>query len=185
MENKEEVMILEDSPEAATYRTDIKGWVSRTGLFLGDRQDSERLARYDGSTHAKCEKCGQIRRKNSWCETCHKLREKEVYEKMPKKKWDGEGMICCDGDRYFTSIEEAEDYAEDNGQTLADLQLVICEPQYAHEIEDDYWEDLLPEDMGLDEVYPELSKAIEVVNVLIRQKKVPLSYSAGKFALEL
>jgi len=184
MEKTEETVILEDSPESATYRTDIKGWVSRDGLFLGDRPDSERLARWNGATHKKCE-CGELIRKNTWCQKCQNKKEKEAYEKMPKKKWDGEGMICCDGDRYFHSIEEAEEYAEDNNNTLADLQLIICKPQYAHEIEYDYWDDLLPEDIGLDEIHPELAKALEVVNAIIRKKDTPLSYVAGEFSLEL
>lgn len=34
MENK---IVMRDSPEAAQYRTDLKGWVSRDGFYFGDR----------------------------------------------------------------------------------------------------------------------------------------------------
>lgn len=29
-------IVMQDSDEAAHYRTDIKGWVSRTGMYCGD-----------------------------------------------------------------------------------------------------------------------------------------------------
>ena len=174
---------MEDSPEAATYRTDIKGWVSRGGRFWGE---DERMARYDGSTHKKCEKCGEIMEQRSWCEPCHEKAEHEAYLRMPLKKWDGVGGICSGGDRYFWSIEEAEEYAEDIGINLEGLELVICEPQYAHEISpDDEYNDILPEDQTLDEVYPELYKAIEKLNELIRKKKQPISWAPGKYRLDL
>ncbi|HVZ80322.1 MAG TPA: hypothetical protein VHE12_05895 [bacterium] len=179
------LVVMEDSPEAASYRTDIRGWVSRTGLYCGDGPDSERCARYDGSTHKKCEKCSAVISRNSWCSACHDKADKEAYLKMPKKKWDGVGGLCVDGDRYFWSIEEAEDYAEELGIKFEDLPLVICEPQYAPEIDpDELFLDLLPEDQGLHEVYPELYQAIEKVNELIRLKKKPLSWWAGKFRFD-
>ena len=31
-----EEIVMQDSDEAATYRTDIKGWVSRNGRYYGD-----------------------------------------------------------------------------------------------------------------------------------------------------
>jgi hypothetical protein len=181
---KVETVVLEDSPEAAVYRTDIKGWVSRNGIFLGDNPDSERLARWEGSTHKKCETCGELVKRGNWCTPCHDKKEHEAYLKMPKKKWDGEGGICCDGDRFFWSIEEAEDYAADNGTDLRGLDLVICEPQYADEIEDLYV-DILPEDQTLDEVYPALAKAIDKVNALIRKREQPISWIGGKYRLDL
>ena len=45
MPTKTEEIVVYNSPEAATYRTDIKGWVSRNGLYCGQDED---LARYKG-----------------------------------------------------------------------------------------------------------------------------------------
>jgi hypothetical protein len=59
--------------------------------------------------------------------------------------------------------------------------LVICEPNYAWEINDDYYCDILPEDHTLADVYPELADAIEKVNEMIRKKETPLSWGAGKY----
>lgn len=59
---------------------------------------------------------------------------------------------------------------------------MICEPNYAWEIEpDEYYCDDLPEDRTLDDVYPELAEAIEKVNELIRKEEKPLSWGAGKY----
>lgn len=35
-------VIMFDSPEAATYRTDIKGWVSRDGRYYGEDERGAR-----------------------------------------------------------------------------------------------------------------------------------------------
>ena len=60
-----EKIVMYDSPEAATYRTDIKGWVSRDGHFYGDNGPSaEHGARWSGCTHMNC-KCGTSMRKES------------------------------------------------------------------------------------------------------------------------
>ena len=47
-----QVIIMEESPEAAEYRTDISGWVSCNGNYYGK---DERMARYDGATHKEWE----------------------------------------------------------------------------------------------------------------------------------
>ena len=50
---------------------------------------------------------------------------------------------------------------------------MICEPQYAWEIDPDYYADILPEDYTLDDCYSELAEAIEAANELIRKKEEP------------
>jgi hypothetical protein len=52
---EDEKVIMYDSQEAATHRTDISGWVSRDGGFYAD---NEHLARWAGCTHMTCE-CGK------------------------------------------------------------------------------------------------------------------------------
>jgi hypothetical protein len=62
-----------------------------------------------------------------------------------------------------------------------DLRLVICEPNYAWEIDEDYYCDILPEDQKLDDCYSELAEAIGKVNELVRKKAKPLSWGAGEY----
>lgn len=44
MPTKTEEIVMYNSPEAATYRTDIKGWVSRNGLYCGRDEDLDKAA---------------------------------------------------------------------------------------------------------------------------------------------
>ena len=97
-ETKEKVML--DSPEAATFRTDIKGWVSRDGIFYGDKPDSERIARWAGCTHRKCEDCGADSPKSyTICEKCRTNKRDGVYAGREDKDWDAESVdVICDDD---------------------------------------------------------------------------------------
>lgn len=58
---KEKIIILKDSPESCSYKTDLKGWVSANGFYYGEDKN---LASYAGCTHYKCEKCEYIYPKN-------------------------------------------------------------------------------------------------------------------------
>jgi hypothetical protein len=168
-------IILPESPEAASVQT-VTGWVSRTGRYWGN---DERMARYDGSTHRKCE-CGEIIKQRSYCKTCNEKRELDKFLAMEKKPWDGTAMLySLLNDEYYNSPELAFDYAEENGLTNEDLQLIICEPNYAKEIDSSYWSDDLPED-GENDV---LETAIKELNQAIKGEI--LSWSAGDFALDL
>ena len=42
----EELRIMYDSPEAAKYLTNLKGWVDINGKYFGNSKDSEHSARY-------------------------------------------------------------------------------------------------------------------------------------------
>jgi hypothetical protein len=106
----------------------------------------------------------------------------ERYQAMPFKEWDGETpLTLADDDRYFFSEDDLVSYLDEQDPDADDVRLVICEPNYASEIDEDHFVDDLPPDQGLDEVYPELAAAIEKVNELIRKKEKPLSWGAGKY----
>lgn len=81
-------------------------------------------------------------------------------------------------DHFYESLEYAVEDLE-KGETLNDLLLLICEPQYA-EIEEENFTDILPED---DETPEWLEDAIDVFNETARSNG-PLSWWPGKFALE-
>jgi hypothetical protein len=174
--------IFYDSQEAAQIKT-ITGWVSSCNRFWGG---DEHMARWDGCTHQYC-KCGnEVERSRIICSTCSSKLQDEKYMAMPFKCWDGKGLLVIYGDdTYFNDEDEVLEYCEEHEISPDALQLVICEPQYAWEIDTDYFSDILPEDKTLDDCYPELAEAIERVNELIRKKETPLSWAAGKFRTKL
>lgn len=177
MESKSEI-VMRDSPEAASMRT-VTGWVSRHGRFCGD---DERMARYDGCTHVPCSKCGAPTEKSrTTCSDCRAQKENDAYEAMPRKEWDGVSMLYSQkNDRYYQDLSAAEDDL-DEGETLANLQLVICEPNYGQRIDADYFCDETDEDGELPD---SLYEAMDVFNSAIREAGV-LSWSPGKFALDV
>lgn len=68
----------------------------------------------------------------------------------------------------------------DESQSLADLRLVICEPNYVRRLEPDYCCDELAEDGDVpDEVFEAMKEFNEAVACIV------LSWSPGKTALAL
>ena len=178
----EKPVILYDSPEAASIKT-VTGWVARTGEFWGD---NEHMARYCGSTHRRCETegCQSIVARNSFtiCDDCRRKKDLAKFEAKPKVAWDGVGMLFADAcDEYFSGLEEAQDFAEDRGLALADLRLVICEPNHLRPVYEDHWCDDMAEDGELPD---EVAKALDALNEAIKDAG-PVSWTPGKFALDL
>lgn len=174
-------IILPEDDRAATYRTDIAGWVSREGRFFGDGAAAEDMARYTGATHRRCKSCGDVI-ENRWttCAACVEKRRRELYLVLPEADWDGEAPLYSDArDCFYSDLDEAkEDLYE--GETLADLRLILCEPVYARPLELDYFEDQLPEN---DYVPPALEDAIEEFNNAIN--RVLVSWKPGKKRLKM
>lgn len=181
----EQKMVLYDSDEAAKLVT-VTGWVSRHGHFYGDGPGAEHIARWDGCTHLVCgtEGCDTLVSKNGFtiCEDCKAQKEQAAFEAMPKQVWDGVTPLCIHGcDEYFFSCEELDDYCHDNDVQPADLQLVICTPNYVRGLDEDCFGDL-PEDCDLEDVSKELQAMIEEINTFIVANKPVLSWSPGKVA---
>ena len=174
----EKEIILPEDDKAATYRTDIAGWVSRQGFFYGE--NGEGSARYDGATHRTCARCDAVIRKHRpLCDACKLKYEIDNYNRMPKSPWDGEAPLYSDlKDTYYHDLCEALDDLED-GQALADLRLVICEPNKAT-ISIDLFADYLPDDSDAPD---ELLAAIEDFNEAMAA--VTLSWHPGRYALEI
>jgi len=178
-----EVIIMFDSQEAATYRTDIKGWVARNGVYCGDGHSGERAARYMGCTHVACAGCGaQTERSRLRCDICQAAADEQRYQSYPRKPWDGAGMIYSELlDRYFSDLEEAEYESTDDGLTLSELRLVHCRPNYVRPIESDYFSDELPSDD--DDIPSEVEEALAQFNKAVHG--IVLSYSPTKIAVDL
>lgn len=183
--SSEQQMILSTSDEAATYRTDLKGWVSRDGLYFGE---DERTARYSGCTHVPCQGCSKPAPKGRVvCDACYVAREREKFGAKERRPWDGEAMLYSEVlDRYFTDPEDAIDWVEnqdEEGHTLETLRLVLCEPTKYREIDpNDYYVDDLPEDGEVDNA---IAKAFKELNAKIRAHSSPASWFPGKYALDL
>ncbi len=171
------LVILPTSAEAATYRTDIKGWVSRSGRYFGD---DERLARYDGCTHNACTSCGAPAEKyHLYCDACQAKRDAERWEALPVADWDGETPLCLyRGDTYLYDIDQVRDYAAENDMKVSELRLVLCKPVYAHYLDIAEWVDDLPE--GKDG--PSwLEAAVDAFNeVIAKHRKEPVGWRHGK-----
>lgn len=167
-----------DSDEAARPGT-IDGWISSRGNF----HRSEHLARYEGCTHVKCD-CGDyIEKPYGKCDQCGSKSDLLKYQAMPFIEWDGTTPIMLhDDDELFCNEGDILSFCENNDLNPDDLRLVVCEPQYAYEIDTyDIYNDLLPVDMTLEDVAPELVEAIEDLNKKIRNYKKPLSWTPGKY----
>lgn len=172
-----EKIVMRDSDEAAKPHT-MQGWLSRNGRFYAD----EATARYDGCTHIYCRDCNAPTEKN-WliCGTCRDKADQSKYDAMPKKKWDGEAMLYSFAhEKYLCDLEEAESLLEP-GETLDDLRLVICEPNYAKKIDIDHFCDDLAEDE--DSLPAALQDAVDAFNKA--SDGIVLSWSPGKFAPDL
>lgn len=181
MQNKPEKIILRDSEEAASIKT-VTGWVSAKGHFYGDNED---LARYNGATHQRCPNNPDhhIYRINGYCDICHKESRRKKFAEMPRQTWDRETpLVIFDTDIYFFEEDQIADYCSEFVISPDALQLMICEPNYAHSLDPrDVYCDLTPED---GEVPNELSEAFHTLNQAIKTCP-PISWSEGKFAAAL
>lgn len=169
-------IILPEDDRAATYRTDICGWVSRNGKFYGEGERAEEIARLAGATHWRCDDCGTIiENRYTRCSTCSDKRAMARYLSLPEADWDGEApLYSYTTSEFYNDLDEAEDRLDD-GQTLDDLRLVICVPEYARPLDLDLFEDQLPEDVDAPD---ELQDAIDTFNESI--KGLQLSWEPGK-----
>ena len=179
-------IILPDSPEAATYRTDVRGWVSRDGLFFGDGNLGEQAARYRGATHTACSQCGAAAPKGYMrCDACRNLAKIARYEAMPRADWDGEAMIFSDANnQFYADLEEAENALGD-GETLADLRLVLCDAVHVRRLDiADVLDGLLSEDGDLPaDIRAAIQAAVDAYNAAV--SGFVLSWEPGKTALAM
>lgn len=172
------------SDEAAKYRTDIKGWVSRDGKFWGDGDQAEHMARYTGSTHQMCMSCDTIIDKRcTRCTKCFEAIKDKQHRERKQLKWDMETPLYSEKlDRYFFESQDIENVMGESGFSWQELRLVICDPQKASHIEDDYFSDVMPED-GTD-IPDAVQEAMAAFNRAIDESP-PMSWTPGDYAATL
>lgn len=170
---KEEKIIMYDTPEAAEEIT-LTGWVSKgkDGRFF---YKDEHMARWAGCTHLKCD-CGAIMEKAyTRCATCRDKSQRERYDAMPFKEYDGDFVVEYNGDRFFWSEDEIVEYLEEND--IQEINLLFCDPVHHRSIS--------IEDIATDDCHDgydppgELIKKINELNSFI-QTLPPHSYYPGK-----
>ena len=178
-----EKIILKDSPEAATYWTDITGWVSRGGRFFGDGPGAENSARWAGCTHVTCPDCGEvIERDFVRCKKCREAFAEKRYLARESRRWDGETPLYSEvADRFFFYEHELNDYCEEYECTPASLRLLLCKGEWLSSIDPDYWADELPEEC---ELPPAVEEALEALNQAIKEVG-PMSWGPTEYAADL
>ena len=169
--------IMFDSDKAATYRTDIKGWVSKNGQFYGDGEHGERAARYDGCTHQACEGCGRPSIKPyGRCIDCRNKQDTDRYNALEFKEWDKKTPLYSYYLReYIWDLEQLLDDGEDVDFSILDL--VICEPRKLSMVEEDHWEGDLPEDYDLPD---DVAEALTIFNEVLKDAGT-VSWWPGKY----
>jgi len=171
--------ILNTSDEAAKFITNLEGWIDRSGRFWGN---DERMARWSGCTHVICSDCGEPTPKGyTICKSCREVKAIKRYEAREHKQWDRKTPLYSEtADRYFFSEDDLLDYIDLRGD-IQSLRLLICESIYLREVDEDYFNDELPEDGELPE---DVSNVLEDLNKVIRNQK-PVSWFPGKYAAKI
>jgi hypothetical protein len=170
-----ETVILNTSDDAAKQVT-VEGWVSRRGIFYTG-SDAERIARWDGCTHIACE-CGELAPKGyTKCLKCRVKADHERWLKMPLIEWDGvTPLVIHRDDTYFFDADSIYEHAAEAGCAVSDLELVVCEPCYARQVDEDYWQDDMAEDGELPDV---IRKALDAFNKVVAAYREPLCWHEG------
>lgn len=164
-------IILDTSDEAAKPYT-MEGWLSSDGRFFKD----ESTARYAGSTHSTCS-CGKLMKRGyTKCEWCSDDLAYQRYLGYFYKEYNGEPVVTRDGDTYFFSEDELTDYMVDN--ELESIDLLFCEKNHFHPVNEDYWADYMPDDSD-GELPQALQEALDNLNKVI-ETLPPVSYSPAK-----
>lgn len=111
------------------------------------------------------------------------MSDNQEYLKKEFKEWDKKTpLVLFETDEYFFNEGEISNHIENLKNPEEELELMICEPNYAGEIDfNDLFCDILPDDMRIDEMHPELYEAMEKVNEIIRREDCPLSWTEGSF----
>lgn len=158
MNNPEDIILPSDSRSARCINPELNLWLARTG----ELSYSEQAARRIGATHFHCEACGKPALKpDRFCPVHQEEHEQTQYLQREAKEWDEKSPLFSDAfDKYYSDIDDCLDDLED-GQSLLDLRLLICEKTYYSKLSEDKWYDEVPED---EEMPPQLIEAIQEFN---------------------
>lgn len=184
-------IIFPESDLAAKYSENIKGWVSRNGLFYGN---NEELARHDGCTHKRCKICEiEIIEKIGYviCDKCREKKKNEEYKKAEERNFNWDFPLYSEKyEEYFFNENDYNDFLYDymidfegHNDIRFYLRLYICNPQYCFMINpEDIYNDIIPEEDNNNESIPtEVIEAFYNLNKVIDNCKKPVSYFPSKY----
>jgi len=104
----------------------------------------------------------------------------DKYLAMPEVPYASDMVVCLDDETFFYSQDEVEGYAEEEGISVDKLDLIVCEPNYAWQIDpDDHYSDIMPEDQCIDDIAPGLAKAFKALNEYIKTFRPVISWEPG------
>jgi len=160
--------------ENAAEPVQVTAWKNKAGHLFFD----ERVARYDGCTHTRCE-CGKPAQKNLiWCEECTTKQDCEEHTKRPVAEWtEGALVYARNHNEYFQDLAEIEGYCKRKGVEIESLHLILCEAEYAWALDPrDIYEDITSDE---GDIPVEIEAAFDKLNMEILKCKRPLSWTPG------
>ena len=159
-----ELIIMYDDPQIVTPHTQ-QGFKGLDGHFWPD----EHMARWSSCTHLKCD-CGKVMSK-SWtkCDDCRHKMDVEKYNSMPRKPHDGQFPLALfRGDEFFFDEDALYSYCDEQNLQPSELMLVFCTADYGPEVTSEIFADHTPEDWQYDDLDPDVLKAMDALNKVIR-----------------
>lgn len=142
--------------EAAERLTNIAGWICKTcRTFYGDQAGAERAARYCCEKDHACDLEGCPNRAEKpyiYCKPCRDKKDRERWLALPEVEWDGETpLVLHDDDTYFFSADDLQEYLDEHGLTLEQVQLVVAVPEEKPQFDmSEHLSDYLPEGMEME-----------------------------------
>ena len=122
-------IVMRDSPEAAQHRPDLKGGFTRWFLLATTAKAREQPATPAAPMYRASAGDAPTPKGYTQCRGCRDPISSD--EAMPAPSGTARFLPEA-GDQYYSTPDDAaEDLEED--QTLADLRLVICEPNYVRQ----------------------------------------------------
>lgn len=157
-------------------------------LKSGKLYSTQELAEKDGLI---CDKCKGIKevRTNFYCDKCNKIdkeeKEKAIinrYNNRQFKEWDKNVVLVYDQntDEWFQDPSHIEDHYEDERIPLEDARLIIGEPTYLDQLEEEHWLDEVHEEF---EFSKEFKEALNNLNEIC--KKTIGCYMPGRFRTKI
>ena len=131
------------------------------------------------ATHTECTKCQKPAKKPYLlCEECQKEKNTEAFNNYEEVAWTQGMAFSKTHNEYYQDWDEvfyklADMLESDPEFTIQDMRLVIADPVYPRQLNDDFFSDEMPDDM--EELPDNLQEAIDAFNDVIKAAK-PLSY---------
>lgn len=171
--------------EDAAEQVTLTGWACKhCHRFYGPHDTHDKhAAQWCCASDKPCGEDGCTNRAGAHytvCDACLTKREDAKWFARERRPWDGVQMVYSETtDRYYSSPDEALEEAEDRGEDLDTMRLVLCEPNSGRTFE---MAEHLSDDLPSDDPDSVDTRDIDaIVNKWI-DDHAPFSWEPGKFA---